>query len=124
MKNDLGAGISDLQTSIGDLRRFVADINAMDGKQKAVEETCERTRSMLEKMLQDMRFLQQASKDALSRLKSELESRKETSKKKRNSHGVERLLVANQKRRERERLQKSGMNSMPSRSNMCVRKDS
>ncbi len=53
-----------------------------------------------------MSVLQQASKDALSRLKSELESEKETLKKERNSHGVERLLEANQKGRERERLQK------------------
>ncbi len=63
LKNDLGAGISDLQNSIGDLRQLVADNSAMDHKRKAFEDECERTRSMLEKMLRDMSLLQQASKE-------------------------------------------------------------
>ncbi len=53
-----------------------------------------------------MCVLQQTSKNDLCRLKSELESDKETLKKERNSIVAERLQVINQGKSERKRLQK------------------
>ncbi len=107
-----------LKNSIGDLRQQVADIDAMKSNRKDFEERFESTHSML---LQDMSVLQQVSKDALSRLKSELEAEKKGLKKKRNCLNTELLLLISKGGATKNGFEKIGTNSRPSRSNMWVR---
>ncbi len=49
LKNDLGAGISGLQSSIGDLRQLVADKTKWMANRKLLKRRASVTRSMLEK---------------------------------------------------------------------------